>query len=939
LLARQFFALTDTHWRADVDKLVRTLENIAGMAAGAGRQLATSLLKRFQEEFADKSDLAEAVPLDDAITRYIPTEVIDRSDPQRKGHPITPGLFQQGSRTVLAGHGGSGKSLALLQIGMQAAQAAAVSSEAPIPLLGRLNAFDASENKFDEIVGLIANSSLVPRDTVDRLWRQENRPVLFLLDGLNEVAFDHRKHCVETLADEFMTGPHSYVVASRFTTETEDLAHRAKMHVLEVQPVGNNEIQQYLAKTGADGDQQRLGPAVQRLVSNPFMLWAYSRLAANRKDGEQAINRGHLYRELVDEYLFGTLESRKQQASRYSFEHVKKHVLARLAHRMTLAGKTREERSIPLMRSILQMLDELEADRRLVANSTQAFMPQPANAGDLIEEVMQNGVLRPSTAALEFTHESLQEYFTAVALVDSPPEAVLEPVRELSWKTVSEYDEDAREFVNRYPSSSYLEALVILSGLRSDATELVEKLTQRDLIAAARCLADASLVNESARNRLAAAITSALNAWHPNKRWIGARAALYSGLATEEIISLLGDIVTRESDWRTHEQAYNTLSAIAPERNPLTEKDWARLTVHHLVDRHAHMERSDGERAPSTYEALTDMRTNRERWNLAELVNTARSHWSVHVQNAARIFMGLEAEALDLVGSLAGSTDRVLAAEAAGLAMYLPAVPHLVRALRDPDVEMRVAALEALVQIRDDESLPAISAAAHSLFLPGQPITIQARVFRALTRTPIPADAMDAAAAALADMSRETESQNALGIIDAASALAEAGRAIPPELLDRLIQITKRGPDANTRAIAFDLVLRLPNGRALLMDAIHERLVAGDYQGVIHEIGADEPFVRSPNLVLWRAMAFYGISEYERAIEGAEWFVRHAQDPGAAGWSFLVTALHAAGQAERAEAARKQAISALSSEQRKKFLRLAGGTSADSEHNQSSGTA
>jgi hypothetical protein len=61
------------------------------------------------------------------------------------------------------------------------------------------------------------------------------------------------------------------------------------------------------------------------------------------------------------------------------------------------------------------------------------------------------------------------------------------------------------------------------------------------------------------------------------------------------------------------------------------------------------------------------------------------------------------------------------------------------------------------------------------------------------------------------------------------------------------------------------------------MEPIYNRLKSGDFAGVIYEIGGNEPFVlSSPNLFVWRSIAFYAVKQFDRAIEDMKRYLSSA---------------------------------------------------------------
>lgn len=379
---RQQFPLSNRHWETDTAALAQRLDGVIGVGGSRWKDLLSKLQRTFEAKFAGASDIGRTITVDNALDRYIPLSYRNRADEQRTQHPLTPEvLYEPKVRILLSGQGGAGKSMALLWLAIQTAQDAAVSSDVPIPLFGLLVGFDTKERTFEELIRVVANSSGLSDEEVDRLWRQDARPILFLLDGLNEVSQAHLRSCVDTIAREFLKEGHSFAVTSRNIPEAEELGAAGKFRFLEMLDLDDREVRGYLEKVGCSDVARFLTPDISSLLRRPFLLWAFATTACDAFGSGAAPRRGQLYRTLVDEFFFGRLEHAKRSGTRYSYPLVKRPILAAMANRMTASGVTREQNSLAFRRSVLAKLDELEADRRLYPES---FLPERPNAQELI---------------------------------------------------------------------------------------------------------------------------------------------------------------------------------------------------------------------------------------------------------------------------------------------------------------------------------------------------------------------------------------------------------------------------------------------------------------------------------------------------------------------------------------------------------------------------
>src|SRR5262249_20462429 len=139
-------------------------------------------------------------------------------------------------------------------------------------------------------------------------------------------------------------------------------------------------------------------------------------------DGELPNNRGQIYLEFVDKYLFQQREEgRVPSATRYNYALVKRPVLARLALDMARRGVTREGEDRASLRKRGSHPKGIPADNGGVLELEPfEFMPNPPAAKSLVEEAVQNGVLRRAEGGIEFLHETVQDFFAALAISTLP---------------------------------------------------------------------------------------------------------------------------------------------------------------------------------------------------------------------------------------------------------------------------------------------------------------------------------------------------------------------------------------------------------------------------------------------------------------------------------------------------------------------------------------
>ena len=192
---------------------------VAALVAAFLPQLVTALKEREKASEAVVEAAARLMPHLDAVrSRYadhlqaaglggagdgggsLERVVRERSRPgaderdRREGATSEPqlGLLEDfvgddGRRMIALGEGGLGKTTSLLRLAAEAAERAKRDPSAPIPLWIELKNFDVSEQGFERLFKMAANSILgMDEQGFDTLWRLGSRRLLFLLDGLNE---------------------------------------------------------------------------------------------------------------------------------------------------------------------------------------------------------------------------------------------------------------------------------------------------------------------------------------------------------------------------------------------------------------------------------------------------------------------------------------------------------------------------------------------------------------------------------------------------------------------------------------------------------------------------------------------------------------------------------------------------------------------------------
>jgi tetratricopeptide (TPR) repeat protein len=528
------------------------------------------LAARLDDSFVEHIRSGEQLPPDQARARYVPLIFRFRqagADAGREG-PLEDFLHTE-RRLLVVGPGGGGKTTTLRHLAAQAAQAALKDTEAPLPVYLRLNTFDRSEHGFDALLSLLSFAADLEPGLLEACWRNGSRQLLFLLDGLNEVAREHQEACVKAVLRLLQEGhiEHRYVVTTRPGSELERIAMHPTEHsglkALEVLSFDTAQIRRYLGAQGNLAAYERISNYVHSLAANPFLLWAVTRTLVVTSPDRAPFSRGGLFRALIDHYIFAIREQGKPppRPTRYHYERVKKPVASGLALEMTERGVTTVSEDLALWRPVLDRLRELHRTYQGVLElRPKIFMPEDYSAAELLDEIVDNGVLLRESGSLRFMHESVQEYFTASALHDRPLEALLAWVSELDPNLLDRNLLDPDLVDVRGPG---FETIVMLAGLLASerASSLAEALLVRHPLLAAHVGNEAGLAAGLAE-RIWDHFLQLIRSRHEGRRLVGARCLQVFPSERSEVVARLVELL---DDLEVREAARKAVAAAASE--------------------------------------------------------------------------------------------------------------------------------------------------------------------------------------------------------------------------------------------------------------------------------------------------------------------------------------------------------------------------------------
>lgn len=462
------------------------------------------LARRLNDDFVRHMSAGEDLSSSEARTRYIPSLIRRRPGVSAAAAaaggslndegPLADFVSSDGAQLLVIGPGGSGKTTLLRQLAAAGASRATEEPAAPVFVYARLTSFDRGEGAFDALLDLLSLAAQLDRADFENRWQSGTRPMVVLLDGLNEVAASYRSSCTRALWTLLQNSApcHRYVITSRPGGELESMAttstdHR-QLRVADVLAFDPAQVRQYFEAQGRAELHERLSVQLRGLASNPFLLWAITRTLG---ESPHIKNRGTLFSALIDGYIFEKREQGKPtpRPTSYNYRVVKQPVLARLALTMIEGGVTDIAEGPELYRGVAKQLLALEeANARALALEAETFMPRDFSGEGLVREIVDNGVLVREGERLRFMHESVEEYFAAFALRDADPEAIAARVRPLNLARLGA----------RGPT---FEMLVTWAGLapQEAVVRLVTQLRDTHLLLAAHIAVEAGLPEDRLR--------------------------------------------------------------------------------------------------------------------------------------------------------------------------------------------------------------------------------------------------------------------------------------------------------------------------------------------------------------------------------------------------------------------------------------------------------
>jgi len=471
---------------------------------------------------------AEFLPrgFDVLVRERFPREREER-EPKTKHYDDLRDAVEKHGDLILLGDPGAGKTTTLWRLMFDYATRAQLSNHpvTQLPILISLGRYDGTS----PILGFL-RAELVLQSKADSSGNTypahrklaahldeylEGGRVMLLFDALNEMPQAHYSdsiHRLEQFRDAQRGNRFIFTCRALDYTTKVDLLHEATIQELD-EDAQKNFLTAYFADVGTrlfetlrDDHKDLLD-----IGRNPYMLLMIGQVY--QLQGELPPNRGLLFQSFVNALME---RERKTHPDRWLDAEIQLRALSGLA--FTIQREYGRGTSVPREWADKHLTGSMRVNGRDVAY----------NPADLLYFARSASLLDESAdGSLRFSHQLLQEYFAAAALL-----------------RLGMSDPQVREAARYY---SWDEVLVLLAGLMEDATPLVELVMKVAPFLAARCVGGARVVQSEATENLIALLAHRLHSrFRREQIWaINALCNLKTKVATPYLLPLL-----EQEDWR-----------------------------------------------------------------------------------------------------------------------------------------------------------------------------------------------------------------------------------------------------------------------------------------------------------------------------------------------------------------------------------------------------
>lgn len=438
-------------------------------------------------------------------------------------------------KLVMLGEPGAGKSISLRHLVVKLARERKENPDSPIPVFIELRGIGLDGKNLSS---LVAKQLSCDVNSLEQLL--ESNKFVFFFDGLNEIAFEHRRDGLESVR-QFFDGKHRCYATSRLVGYSDDIP----TETVQIEPLDEERIRQFIANylptLNSDRTESEIHSAIENeprlmeLASNPLMLMMMTTVLALPEYPDMPKSRGQLFQRFVKH-----IHERDCERGMCKLEEAHwTHLLGALAYEMIDAGGKVSIENIRAMEILKKARDGLIDSGRLSSH-------KHGELRDAYDELCHSGFLRDKGDSVEFWHQLFQEYFAACRLKEFGMEELLRNVN---------------SFVEYY---RWDEVIFNLMGIlqAKDAAEFLIEISRWDIFLAAKSFRFVSEKTEKSES-----LVDELMEWADDADAnVRARAADLLGQTESErtmdkLIGLLND-----SDVFVHRTAANVLRKIKSER-------------------------------------------------------------------------------------------------------------------------------------------------------------------------------------------------------------------------------------------------------------------------------------------------------------------------------------------------------------------------------------
>jgi CRP-like cAMP-binding protein len=339
-------------------------------------------------------------------------------------------LIANDYRTVILGDAGAGKTTVLRRLMLDAAEKAEhilSTSQDPIvlPIFIKLNALNPGKTVENLILNLLRSYEIYEFETeadIEALLTGQDPTygpiysILFLMDGLNEMPFQHN---TRPELNYFIRkyGQYQFILSCRMQDYTALQGFRTAM----LQRLAGEDIEAFLvnylrAEQGRKVAKEIYSdPQLEDLAQTPLALYMFAQIAKN-SDEALPKNRGVLFEVFTDNLLERTDSEWWKIFGRSKSQvplNLRKGVLANLG----LAMQEEEVWAFPRTRW-MEFISTGLALYREKATPGERVEVQYITPEDVHEEIKHSGLIRhpDDRVWIEFAHQTYQEFFAALAI-------------------------------------------------------------------------------------------------------------------------------------------------------------------------------------------------------------------------------------------------------------------------------------------------------------------------------------------------------------------------------------------------------------------------------------------------------------------------------------------------------------------------------------------